>query len=237
MAMHLVDYCSIMLGDTILDDRSYLSFPVDTVDVSKFNVDFSKSFILTPNWTASNRKLDVNIFNDIIDHLIGLKIVPVILGKNYTICREKRRGTIYSTTDVGINFEKCANLLNKSTLLETIKIISLSKGIVGLDNGLLHIAGLTNVPIVAAYSNVRPKFRLPIRENIVGKNCYVVYPPDGICRFCQFRFLNGLGVDFSKCDYDHNNCLKSFTSDMFIKQIDRALNCDSDDSKILCSII
>jgi ADP-heptose:LPS heptosyltransferase len=81
-------------------------------------------------------------------------------------------------------FEDVIDLRDASPLLESLKIINYAKFIVGVDNGLFHLAGLTQTPIVAGYTTVAPELRMPYRNNKLGWN---VGPcvPQSEWRFCQ----------------------------------------------------
>lgn len=53
----------------------------------------------------------------------------------------------------------------------------------GMDSGLLHIAGTTEVPIVGVFTCARPEFRLPYRGGVLGYACEAV-TPDLSCLGC-----------------------------------------------------
>lgn len=239
-AMHSVDYLSFTLGGTVLDDRSYPIYPVENIDISRFGIDFSKCIIVVPSWIKEHKKIDSNVIKTILDYILSIGFQPLLLGRNDNpkdfgkdlLSKRIVEGDWYSKYDKGIEQHTgVISLINKTTVLEAVKIISLSKLIIGADSGLIHLAGMTKTPIVVSHTFCNPKHRLPIRDNIVGKGCYVVVPPEGTCRFCMSKFLNAKSVVFDKCNYGHNECVKSIKSDMIINKIKDALDNKEDDSK------
>jgi ADP-heptose:LPS heptosyltransferase len=112
----------------------------------------------------------------------------------------------------------------KTTLIEAGNIIAGAQVICGLDNGLLHLAGCTDTPIVAAYTTVRPEHRLPYRHGSLGSGCYVVEPDEDLaCRFCQSNMDFEFTHDFRDCFYKDFKCTKQITADKFIRKLDELL--------------
>src|SRR5207245_757155 len=114
--------------------------------------------------------------------------------------------------------------INKTNLLESREIINKAKTIVGLDNGLLHIAGTTNIPIIGGFTTVEPKYRMPYRNNVLGYNYYPVVPPESlVCRFCQSNWTFTYEQDFKVCYYKDYLCIKQLSADLYIKELEKIL--------------
>ncbi len=100
--------------------------------------------------------------------------------------------------------------------------MSKAKAVVGVDNGLLHVAGCTGVAIVGGFTTVRPEIRMPIRHNILGWNYHAVIPDKSLdCSFCQQDTNFLYGHDYRKCWYKEKKerteilCIKQLTADKF----------------------
>jgi len=95
--------------------------------------------------------------------------------------------------------------------------------VVGLDNGLIHLAGLTDVPIVAGYTTVDPYFRLPWRHGVKGWRCFAV-EPSSECRYCQTATFCTYNINFLRCNTTTKECMNSLTLDLWLAQVEKALN-------------
>lgn len=164
------------------------------------------------------RTLPVSTINGIISYCRSKEIRPVFLGrKDYgagVTTREHVRGSI--------DFFKGIDYRNETSLLGAAQIMSRAKFVVGLDNGLLHLACCTSVPVVFGFSNVDPSHRIPRRRE--GEKTLIVTPPESLaCRFCQsnMRFLPRW--DFKNCFYQDMKCCETLTADLFIEKIEKIL--------------
>jgi ADP-heptose:LPS heptosyltransferase len=108
--------------------------------------------------------------------------------------------------------------------LQTGKIIAGAKTIVGVDNGLLHVAGCTNIPIVGGYTSVDPEHRMPYRNNIMGWNYYPVVPPESEPeKFFQSRYDFIMEHDYRKSYLGNDSLIKSLTPELYINELEKIL--------------
>lgn len=156
--------------------------------------------VMTPGATATNRIMKAEAFNGIKQHLIDRGILPVFLGKKQIT---EVRSIDY---EAGYDFEGGLDLREKTTLLQAAGIMSKAEVVVGLDNGLLHLAACTDVPILFGYNIASPEHRRPRR--ISGK-IWEIFPDQEElpCTFCQSRMRFLFDHDFAKCVYRDNKCL------------------------------
>jgi ADP-heptose:LPS heptosyltransferase len=211
---HLTDHAFHTLVDASVDDRfkNYLQIRPNEIDVSSFNLP-ERYVVLTTGFTAPVREWLPEQINAVIDWLSLHNISIVFLGK------ERVSKDIYGNFDKdAIQYDRGINLINKTTLLEAAKIMGQARAVVGLDNGLLHVAGCTGVPIVAGYSSVEPKLRMPYRMGRLGHEVRTV-TPDTPCQFNQSSTLISLNYDFRQCVCGDYRCLKSMTSRKWIYQL------------------
>ncbi|MFV1983441.1 MAG: lipopolysaccharide heptosyltransferase II [Thiohalomonadales bacterium] len=87
------------------------------------------------------------------------------------------------------------NLCGKTTLVNVIDLLSVSKYAVTNDSGLMHVACATNVKVIALYGSSSPLYTPPLH-----KDALVLYK--GLdCSPCFKRL----------CPYKHTNCLYNIT--------------------------
>ncbi len=110
----------------------------------------------------------VYVFGSTKDHASGEKVVKVSKGV-------------------------AKNLCGKTTLEEVIDLLSLVRVAVTNDSGLMHIAAAVNVPVVALYGAITPKYTPPLTKAAEIK--YL----DLDCSPCWAR----------ECRYGHYNCLRN----------------------------
>jgi ADP-heptose:LPS heptosyltransferase len=222
MHTHLVDHAFSYLADRMdlgIEHKNYLQFRTGEIDVSKFSLPH-RYVVLTTGYTAEVRRLPSKTFNGIADYLIQRGVTPVFLGAKTTYrggVAEKIEGKF----DEDVDYSKGVDLRDQTSLLEAGAIIAKSKGVVGLDNGLLHVAGCTSAPIVAAYTNTLPEHRLPIRNNQLGWNCYPVTPLG--CHACQSTTYCLPEMDYRNCVWPELGCNDKLTADLFIKELEKIL--------------
>lgn len=215
---HVTDHAFHLLADMHPENneqRNYL--PLDLSDVTS-PLDYPGRYaVITTGYTAKAREWLPEQVNAVTKYLrFKYGIMPVFLGKHGVAVGLKGEFNEEIDYDFGIN------LIDKTTLLEAAKIMSGAQLVIGLDNGLLHVAAMTDVPIIAGYSSIDPKYRLPYRHGEQGWNCEVIVPTTP-CRFVQTRGFLRFGVDFRECDCGDYRCLKSMKPSFWLKAIDRVL--------------
>lgn len=223
MKMHSVDYAFLKLCDeqVPLTKKNYLRVKMDKIDVSQIasNKDY---VVITTGYTASVREFKAFEVNKISDYLLSKEITPVYLGQRETSTGGK--DNIKGIFSDEIDYSKGLDLRDKTTLLQAAKVIQGAKAIVGVDCGLLHVAGCTDTPIVAGFTTVRPELRAPIRNNILGHGFYSVVPGALLqCRFCQSDTNFLYNVNYTKCMYKDYLCVQDLTADKFISYLDKIL--------------
>lgn len=223
MAVHLTDHGFHLLvnKDPDIEHKNYLKPDLSRTDIEKFNLP-EKYIVMTCGFTAPAREMYASTINEITAYVKEQGMGIVFLGQHVTRTGGKDiMGNFKPEIDLTVGLD----LIDKTTLLEAAKIIGNSKGIVGLDNGLLHLAGATDVPIIGGFSNVEPRYRMPYRNSILGYNFYPVVPPETLkCRFCQSNWTFAkIDAHFIHCHYNDYQCLKELKSDLYIKELGNIL--------------
>lgn len=232
MRTHLTDYNCTMIIDKMLEphEKNYLKFPVEQVDISKYNLP-EKFVVVTTGFTAEVREWKPEIINEVVDYIISKGYTPVFLGTSKTLYVAHLPGNdvIYKAGfNSSVDYSKGLNLVNLTSLPEAAAICAKAKVVIGLDNGLLHVAGCTDVAIVGGFTTVDPLYRMPYRNNVLGWNYYPVVPPESLgCRFCQSNWSFVYDHNFTKCWYVENKsdeeiqCVKQTDASLYIKQLEK----------------
>jgi len=215
---HLVDCFSIALCDAILKE-SEKDYP-GIGQVAYPRPVEGKYAVIAYGATTEHRRMLPEAFDSVVEKLIEYSITPVVIGnRNHKL---QCNGVTTSPHFDGVSFEKCINLIDKTTIVEALGIISGADVVVGLDNGLIHLAGLTDVPIVVGYTTVDPYYRMPYRHGEKGWHTYSVVP-DSLCKYCQTETYCTYGIDFLRCNSTTFECMNSLSPQKWLDQLDRAL--------------
>lgn len=188
-----------------------------------------KYAVITTGVTTESRFIPGNYWNPIIEHVIARGLTPVFLGKDVVETGNVRN--IHTKFSEEIRYDLGLNLIGQTSLLQAASIMSRAALVVGHDNGLLHLAGCTDVPIVFGYNLASPEHRQPLRD--VGKVYNVTLSHAELaCNFCQSNTNFVIGYNFRQCFYKDNKCIDLLFADSAAKwktQIDRALAGDEGD--------
>lgn len=220
MKMHSVDYAFLKLCDEVvpIEKKNYLRVNFDKVI---FTISLPEKYIvIATGFTAPVREFLPTTVNTVCDYILSKGYTPVFLGQKET----HTGGThvIKGNFSKEIDFSKGIDLRDQTTLLQAAKVIQGAKAIVGVDCGLLHVAGCTDTSIVAGFTTVRPELRAPIRNNIAGLNYYPLVPDQTLkCRFCQSNTNFLYDHDYKFCIYKDYLCVKQLTPAKFIEQLDK----------------
>lgn len=222
MKIHQVDYSFLRICDEMpsIEHKNSLAFnTLEDIDITSFNLP-DKYVCIAIGHTSRTREWKIESLNEVIGYVKLRGYTPVFLG-NKTV-QTGQKEPIQSFVKEGINLNEGINLLDKTTLLQTTKIISKSKCIIGMDGGLLHLAGCTNTAIVGGFTTVAPEIRMPIRNNQLGWNYFPVTPPKTLqCRFCQntTNFLQN--HDYRYCIYKNYACIDTLKPDTWVNELEK----------------
>ena len=207
LGMHLTTHAYLTLALTMPSRRMpYLSLS----DSDPVSYKTSNLVCITPNFTAISRSLAPNVWQGIIRGIQELGLIPVLLGST----KSEFKGEAYVNAEPG-----CIDLRDKTTLLEAVAWMEKSIAVIGIDNGLIHLAACTKTPIIVAYSTQIPENRLPVRDE--GSISYIVASSE--CRGCEtwLRFENE--HNFKNCYTNSFDCVKSFSVASFINPLKELL--------------
>lgn len=223
MRIHPIDYGAHIMLDIELElkDKNYLKFDASKIDVSSFNLP-EKYVCISVGMTTYTKALPTDVTNQIVDYVISKGYTPVFLGKESSDVGGNT-GKIQAIM-APIDYSKGVDLRNKTSLCESAAILDRSSGVIGMEGGLIHLAGFTQIPIIASYTIVSPEQMMPIRNGQKGWNVYAVVPEESLsCRFCQTKTPLLFEANYGKCYFDDYKCIKQLTFDKWKDQIDKCL--------------
>lgn len=229
MKIHCLDYAFLKLCDEnpSIEHKNYLQ--VNFADLNSQVFDLPEKYIVcTTGFTADVREWPASEINKTATYIKSKGYEVVFLGQTQT-----KTGVSHiiqgNFKDKEIDFNVGINLIDKTSLLEAAFIMNHAKAVLGVDNGLLHLAGCTQVPIIGGFTTVTPEIRIPVRHGVLGWNYYFVVPDQALeCKFCQQKTNFLYGHDYKKCIFKEkdkkNLCTTQMTSDKFIYQFDRIIS-------------
>ncbi len=216
LRMHLTQHAHLIVNNEVVTAKEHLEYLCLGVDRSK-RAAAEPYVVVTTGFTAPARELPVSVINEIIAGLIRLNLVPVLLGSNQAVTGEST--DINASFSENITTEGCVDLRGKTTLMECYQYLANAECVLGLDNGVLHLSSMSDVPVIWAFTTVRPEHRVPWRRS--GDN-YVIQP-SSTCRYCQSDNMYLL-TDFRKCIFKTYDCTKSLTSKNFLDIVEAIQN-------------
>lgn len=228
MRMPLIYQAFAAICDEIpMDSQHYNYVKCPLIDISEFKL--PENYVIIPALhTAPVREFPPKIINDIIDFCLINNLIPIIVGKNEA---PALNGTVlrgFTRLDIDAQIQKGAiSLIDKTTTIQLASIMDKAKAVIGLDNGLLHLACTTDVPVVFGFTTVDPATRVPYRHNEYAWNCEIVVPPEDLkCRFCQSRMNYVYNHDFKFCYFGHTDCVEKMNSQDYINALKKAIDND-----------
>lgn len=225
MKTHPVDYAYHMLCDmsTIpLEYKNYLKIRPEEIDIKHFKLP-EKYVTINIASTSKVKELPGNVINDISKHAIQKGYTPVYVGKKVSdlgIKGQELTANIANDTDFSLGID----LTDKTSLLEAAAVIAGSSAFIGMEGGLTHLAGCTDVSIISSYSFIDPNLMAPIRNGKIGDNCHFIVPDESLgCRFCQSNMPLIFDLDFRTCFYKDFLCVSQLTFNKFKEKMDLVL--------------
>jgi hypothetical protein len=210
-SMHLSHFSSLKFCDSIIPLEKLPYVPLAKVDVSKFNIDFTKSVILITTYRDVTRMWYSEEIIKVANWIKQRGLIPVFVGKTDMDLHLEKKSIIPKTSLPEDVAEYGVDLRNKTSMLELTSIIAQAKAICGVDSGPIHLAGTTSTPIICGYTTVGAEYRIPTRVN--GKTYSIT--PNLECINCQSRWRANRW-NFENCYFDHANCSKHLTADKYI---------------------
>jgi hypothetical protein len=212
--MKLTHYASIGLLGRVLSEDQLKYVPLPEVDISHFNIDFSKAVAIITTFRDKQRTIPSKEIIKIAEYVAAKGLTPVYVGKTgaISIWKKNLAKTEFEYPGFG------EDLMDKTSLLELASIMGKCKAVVGMDSGPIHLAFTTNTPVVCGFTTISPELRVPYRG--IAKT--EVVTPSIWCNFCESNWsLNSW--DFSSCPrkMEVAECVTKMTSTKFISALEK----------------
>jgi len=210
--MPLVDNFSIAICDAILRGAQRDYPRADPAKLPTNPLSGMGYVVIAYGATTEHRRMLPEVLAGLVDHFNSKGIEVVLLGRrdHLLVCSNTITSPTFDAIPPGV-----VDLIDQTTLLEALAIMQDARMVIGLDNGLLHLAALTDVPIVGGYTTVDPFYRVPQRHGVQGWN-FTVIEPDSECRYCQTETFCTYRLPFLKCQIATKECMYSLTLDKWI---------------------
>lgn len=157
--------------------------------------------------TAPNRVILPDVVDELSGYFTKQGVEPVYLGK--------RTITSNYAAQMSGDLSLGLDLTDKTTAMEAACIMAGAQVVVGIDGGLMHLAGCTDVPVVMALT-VSSKRDFSHMRSAPCK----VFPADVECVFCQEKYRYVIGHHFRECIENTYACVKSLSAKKFIDAIE-----------------
>ena len=217
--MHLLDLGFLYYAGTSpvpQDAGVYPQLDLSEIKLPKILQD-KKYVVVTAGATATTRAMSAEAVNSLTAHIIEKGMTPVFLGRD-TMEHGKRKIHFNPQYDLSVGVD----LINQTTVMQAARIMNDSECVVGIDNGLLHLAGMTKASIVFGYTIAGPMHRRPLREK--GHIVELYNEPSELkCTFCQEKLRFFHDHDFEFCVYKDYLCTKRLNGKSFCHALDTAL--------------
>jgi ADP-heptose:LPS heptosyltransferase len=223
MRTHLVTHGFNMYADMMpsLRESNYPQLRLEEIELDQITPLPEKYIILTTGYTAPIREWVPKSVNETAKWCKDNGYEVVWLGSKSA--NAGNGGELKGYFNEGIDYSIGIDLIGDTTLLEASKILAGAQAVVGIDNGLLHLAGCSQVPIVFGCTSVRPEQRLPIRNTCFGWNCEPVVADNNCCGFSQSDLLFIPHHDYKTCYFKKYGCTTAMKSELFIESLKKIL--------------
>lgn len=219
---HPVDYGFHMLADRHvydLNEKNYLQIRPDKINIDHFKL--PKDYVvISSTGIEPVRTMPVTTANSIIDYVLDKGITPVFLGKEKSNCGFKDLSI--KANIIPLNYDKGINLINKTSLLESAKIINDSKCFIGMDGGLAHVAGCTDSFIVCGFTASNPNHVAPIRKGSQSYRFYPIGPDENLQNRYYQTYSSFKKGNFQKFE-GWEEVVASMTPEKFISALEKIL--------------
>lgn len=228
--LHLTTHAFLILMDQVPPSEESMQYPqapkVHVYDLEGSSIepllaehdgeyeDHKPYIVFTVGYTSDTRKWPAFAINQLARMCAKRGLTPVLLGTTKKLNVGQSNDYIKAGVDDDIDRRLFVDLVDRTSLVEALGIIQRARAVVGVDNGLLHLAHCTDAPVVAGYTTLKPEHRLPARPK--GKTEVVTAAVP--CGGCQSRGF-AINTDWRTCLFEDYACTLTMSADRFYKAL------------------
>lgn len=176
--------------------------------------------VITTGSTTTSRRVEGRHLNPIIEYIHARGLTPVFIGKEDFV----GTGNLDVNFPTDIDYSKGIDLRNKTSVKAAACIMQHARFVLGLDNGLLHLAALMkDSKIIFGYNITSVEHRAPRRSH--GRTINISLTDEELkCSGCQSKWQLMFTHHFNKCYYGDTKCIDMlFSGGRFERAIDEML--------------
>lgn len=219
LQLHLTDQAFLMIFDQVPPSEESKWYPQAPLYVGAglnymlkdAGLATAPYIVFTVGYTSATRKWPAVHINMLARRVRAAGMQPVLLGTTAKLNVGLEGDFIKAGVDEDIDRSLFVDLVDRTSLVECLGIIQRSRAVVGVDNGLLHLAHCTDVPCVAGYTTLDPKHRAPARPE--GRTEVITAAPLP-CHSCQSRGF-AINHDWRTCLFGDYACLLTMSASRF----------------------
>lgn len=170
---HSVDcaFRSISLHTVDIKYKNYIKY--SNILPSSFDFIDKKHVVFNIGYFEEWKKIQDYLLEKIVTMVVKKGYKPVFVGKQSKI-KGSGFNNIYRTSGI--------DLVDKTSINDLLRILSKARLLISADSGVIHLGGMTDIPIFGVYTGTDPLLKLPIRNNKIGYMCdYVIPNPPCFC--------------------------------------------------------
>ncbi len=217
LRLDLTEQAFLIVNDMVSPSEEARYYPQP--GKAALRADLTKKYVVfTVASTAPARVWPAKEINELARRVKARGFAPVLLGSTEPQ-PTGNNANVKGEIDEEVDRSLFTDLSNQTTLVEALGVIQGASAVLGVDNGLLHLAHCTDVPVVVGYTSVEAKHRLPSRP----KGQTIAIEAQVSCYGCQSK-CNFIDFNFTKCMFGDYLCTTTMTADRFEKALENLEN-------------
>lgn len=216
LGLHLTQHAFLSLYDRVAPSTAAMDYPQAPEIFMKNPA--GNAIVFTVAHTAPAREWPAFHVNELARRVKAIGYTPVLLGTTQPVLTGDHGKAIEATIADGLDRSLFLDLTNKTSLIQVLGVIQQAKAVVGIDNGLLHLAHCTDTPIVAGYTSVSAAVRVPFRPQGLTEIVAAQVP----CYGCQSK-AHFVMHDFKQCLFGDYACTLTMSADAFEEKLKKVI--------------
>ncbi len=216
---HMVDFAFRFLVDKDPPNMQARNYPTAPLGPRVIEGDY---IVFPTGYTSENKAFRASVMEPIVEWAADHGYKPVLIGtsKSYTsVTQNGKRIPLVVRNEVEKLqpevYARCLDLRDKTTLIEARDICGHAAAVVGVDGGMIHLAGTTDTNIIYAMTTMHPRYRYIPRFGDPEYKIRYVGPRDLECAGCAANWTLTYTA-FNLCAYGDNKCTYQLHPDDFL---------------------